>query len=287
MIQTSGAKTKCELWKRSEGKWRIKDMETESEPESGSSVRCVTDGFPLSSRTATSIVSYGALNVPKWPIDIRSVVKAYAYMDSIFFAADVQSELADPANLADERTLHEKKMLKRHGDLDKHRPCVVVQFKKEPDQKNRYWLCPMAAFHEDGVYRQSYEDLEKPTSLLVRPVQTTNGNETFGDHIPYRFEPEWNKGPQYLFPIQISRKAHYVANHDLDQKMDLESFVQLKADIREASHVWKKWRNAEHVIVKSAADSQCSPLPMRVSLLKSLFSSSFQIKVVPTRLAQI
>jgi hypothetical protein len=45
MIQTSGAKTKCELWKRSEGKWRIKDMETESEPESGSSAWCVTMSF--------------------------------------------------------------------------------------------------------------------------------------------------------------------------------------------------------------------------------------------------
>jgi hypothetical protein len=43
MIQTSRAKTKCELWKRSEGKWRIKDMETKLEPESGSSAWCMTE----------------------------------------------------------------------------------------------------------------------------------------------------------------------------------------------------------------------------------------------------
>jgi hypothetical protein len=35
MIQTSGAKTKRELWKGSEVEWKIKGTETESEPESG------------------------------------------------------------------------------------------------------------------------------------------------------------------------------------------------------------------------------------------------------------
>jgi hypothetical protein len=49
MVETSRVKTKRELWKRSEGKWRIKDMETESEPESGSSARCVTERMKVGS----------------------------------------------------------------------------------------------------------------------------------------------------------------------------------------------------------------------------------------------
>jgi hypothetical protein len=47
MIQTSGAKTKHELWEESEEEWRIKGTESKSESKSGSSARCVTNDAPV------------------------------------------------------------------------------------------------------------------------------------------------------------------------------------------------------------------------------------------------
>jgi len=219
----------------------------------------LTNVVPLSGETATAIASHGAHEVPKHAIDIGSVVRAYIYMDSIFFAADVQCQLADPANLEDERTLYEKEMLEHLGERTKFRPCVVIGSEPDPDAGTRYLLCPMAAFHEEegGDSRQSHKDLKEPVSLLVRPVQTTDDNETFGAYISYRFEPEWDNGPQYLFPVQVSRNRNFVTNHWLEQAIDENSLGRLLQDIKEVSNVWKKWRKAEHILAKSDEDSQC------------------------------
>ena len=215
-----------------------------------------TTGVPLSGETATAIASHGDREVPKYVIEVGSVVLAYVYMDSIFFAADVQCRLADPTNREDDRTKYEQRMLNRQGELRKLRPCVVTEAVIEAAGAIRYTLCPMAGFHEGGDSRQSYKDLEEPVSLLVRPVQTTYNNETFGTHTAYRFKPEWNNGPQYLFPIQVSRNDYFVANYWLRQVMDTKSFIQLLEDIEEVSNVWKKWRDAEHVVVEFDRDSQ-------------------------------
>ena len=215
-----------------------------------------TNSLPLTGEieTATSIASHGARKRPKWAMEVRSVAKAFVYMDSIFFAADVQCRLANPANLEDDRTLHEMELLARQGELKKFRPCVVMGVDREGGEKTRYRLCPMAAFHEGGS-RQSYNGLEEPESLLVRPVQTTSENETFGAYSAYRFQPEWDRGPQYLFPIQVSRDEIFVTNHWLEQQIDEESFERLREDVEEVSNVWKRWRKAEHVVVGSKADS--------------------------------
>jgi hypothetical protein len=167
---------------------------------------------PRSGKTATAITSRGAREVPKWPIDIGDVVRAYVYMDSIFFAADVKCELANPANLEDERTSYEKEMLELQGKLEKLRPCVVTGAEEEAGHNTRYRLCPMAGFHKNGS-RQLKDELEEPASLLVRPVQTTCHNETFGAYAAYRFVPEWNDGPQYLFPVEVPRNTAFVSNY--------------------------------------------------------------------------
>ena len=234
-----------------------------------------TTTVPLSGETATAIASHGAREVPEYAMAAGSVVLAYVYMDSIFFAADVQCRLADPTNLEDDRTKYEEKMLERQGKLRKLRPCVVTEVVIEADETIRYILCPMAGFHEEvgGGSRQSHKDLEEPASLLVRPVQTTYNNETFGTHTAYQFEPEWNNGPQYLFPIQVSRNDYYVANRPLEQVMDTNSFIQLLEDIEEVSNVWKKWRDAEHVVVEFDRDSQYL-VPDNIFVTNSLSSSS-------------
>ena len=214
---------------------------------------------PLSGETAESITSHGARKAPRCAIEVGNVVRSSVYMDSIFFAADVQCRLANPANLKDERTLSEMKMLERQGsglekgsDLSKFRPCVVVGVAREAGMITHYLLCPMAGFH-----RQPYEALKEPASLLVRPVQTIDNNETFGDYTAYQFNPEWGSGPQYLFPIKVSRELDFVANHGLpEQIMDSASFERLLEDIEEVSNVWKKWRDAEHVVVEVDDDSQ-------------------------------
>lgn len=248
----------------------------------------LTGVVPLSGESATAISSHGVREVPKWAIDVRSVVQAYVYMDSIFFWADVKCQLVDPADraVADERVLHEREMLKRQGKLDnrKLRPCVVVEVDPAQNGKTRYVLCPMAGFHEDGS-RQLYEDLREPASLLVRPVQTTHDNKTFGDYTPYQFEPEWNIGPQYLLPVEVTRGDLFVANHWLPQKMDTDSFNQLLEDIEDVSNVWTKWRNAEDVVVESVDDSKWL-IPANICAIKSLFSSCVQVKMGPTRLEQ-
>ena len=218
----------------------------------------LTDGVPLSGETATSIAYGGIRELPKWPMDVGRVVKAYVYMDSIFYAADVQCRLANPTKLEDERTLHEQKRLGRLGKGVKDRklrPCVVTKVIPEAGGKISYLLCPMAGFHgKEG--RQSYMHLEKPASLLVRPVRTTYNNETIGTYDPYQFEPEWGDGPQYLFPIQVSRRHVFVTDHGVSQTIADHSFEQLLADIKEVSNVWKKWRNAEHVVVDVDDNSQ-------------------------------
>ena len=67
-------------------------------------------------------------------------------MDSIFLTADVQCQLAGPANL--EETLYEQKMLERR----KLRPCVATGVDGEAIEDICYLLCPMAGFHEgEGV----------------------------------------------------------------------------------------------------------------------------------------
>ena len=221
---------------------------------------------PRSGETAESISSHGARKAPRWAMAVGNVVRSSVYMDSIFFAADVQCRLANPANLEDERTLSEKKLLERQGsglkegsDLSKLRPCVVVGVAREAGMATHYLLCPMAGFHEeegDGS-RRSYEYLKEPASLLVRPVQTIHHNETFGDYTAYRFKPEWGNGPQYLFPIQVSRELDFVASHGIPQSIDSASFERLLEDIEEVSNVWKRWRDAEHVVVEVDDDSQC------------------------------
>jgi hypothetical protein len=215
----------------------------------------ITSGVPRSGETATAIASNGAREVPKWRINARSVVQAYVYIDSVLFAADVQCQLANPANLEDERTLYEMEMLKRQGEFRKLRPCVVIKVVQEAGLDTGYLLCPMAGFHKNGS-RQLYKDLEEPASLLVRPVQTTDNNETFGAYVAYQFIPEWDDGPQYLFPVQVLRRNAFVTNHWLRQNMDDESFERLQEDIEEVSSVWKKWRNAEHVVVNTNEPSQ-------------------------------
>ena len=212
-------------------------------------------GVPHSGETAESIASYGARKVPRRDINVGDVVKAYAYMDSIFFAADVRCRLVDPTNLRDGRSLHEKKMLEHQGKLRKLRPCVVVGVSSHPGEGTYYILCPMAGFHEGGS-RQPYEDLKEPASLLVRPVQTTHDNKTFGTYTAYRFVPEWRDGPQYLFPIEVSRRDIFVANRQPEQYMHWKSLKQLQADVKEVSNVWKKWRDAEHVVVEVDDNSQ-------------------------------
>jgi len=227
----------------------------------------LTNIVPLSGKTASSIATYGRRDVPKFAIHVRDVVRAYVYMDSVFFAADVQSQLANPANLEDERTLYEKRVLERQGERRKLRPCVVTEIFRRKGRKTRYLLCPMAGLHDekgdgergkrkgDGE-RQSFEDLEEPVSLLVRPVQSINNNQPFGDYVAYRFKPEWNNGPQYLFPVEVSRNEAFITDHRLPQFMEMQSFKQLREDIKEVSNVWKKWRNAEHVTVECNEDGQ-------------------------------
>lgn len=246
----------------------------------------LTDVVPLSGESATAISSHGVREVPKWTIDVRSVVEAYVYMDSIFYWADEKCQLVDSTNRADERTLHERDMLERQGELGnrKFRPCVVIEVKPEANDKTNYLLCPMAGFHKDGS-RQLYEDLEEPASLLARPVQTTHHNKSFGGYAAYQFEPEWNIGPQYLIPVQVPRGDFFVANHWLPQKMETDSFNQLMKDIENVSNVWKKWRNAEDVDVKSVHDSKWL-IPANICLVKSPFSSCVQVKMGPTRLGQ-
>jgi hypothetical protein len=51
--------------------------------------------------------------------------------------------------------------------------------------------------------------------ILVRPVQTTDINETFSPYVAYRFIPELDNGPQYLFPVQVPKKNSSVANYRL------------------------------------------------------------------------
>jgi len=240
--------------------------------------------LPRSGVTASSIATNGRCEVPKYDIDIGAVVHAYVYMDSIFFAADVQSQLANPGNLEDERTLHEKGLLERQGDLIKLRPCVVMGAVRVSSRKTHYHLCPMAGFHDDGS-RQRFKDLKEPASLLVRPVQATNDNETFGDYVAYQFTPEWKPGPQYLFPVKVMRDDLFVANHRLPQFIDTESYDQLGEDIKEVSNVWKKWRKAEHVTVEFEKESQWL-VSADPCVINSLFSSGVQIRMGHTRLGE-
>jgi len=212
----------------------------------------LTNIVPLTGETASSIATHGRRNAPEFAINVRNVVRAYVYMDSIFFAADVQSQLANPANQEDERTLHEKRMLERQGEERKLRPCVVTKVSREKSGKIRCLLCPLAAFHDKNDNPQPFEKLSEPVSLLVRPVQSTNNNQAFGDYVAYRFRPEWKKGPQYLFPVEVSRNEAFLADHWLPQSMDMQSFKQLREDIKEVSNVWKEWRNAEQVPVEDS-----------------------------------
>ena len=123
-----------------------------------------------------------------------------------------------------------------------------------------------------GGPRQSYEDLEEPVSLLVRLVQTIYNNETFGAYTAYQFKPEWGNGPQYLFPIQVSRELDFVASHGIPQSMDSASLERLIGDIEGGSNVWKKWHNAEHIVVEVDDDSQCL-VPENIFVPDSLSSS--------------
>jgi hypothetical protein len=122
-------------------------------------------------------------------------------------------------------------------------------------------------------------------SLLVRPVQAIHDNETFGDYDAYQFIPEWNNGPQYLFPIQVSRRYNFVTNYWLEQRIHPESFNKLIDDIEEASRAWKKWRNAEHVVVESIEESQCI-IPADTRAIELLFSSGIQIRMGHTGLGR-
>ena len=235
--------------------------------------------LPHSGQTATSIATRGARKIRKWAVEVGNVVRAHVYMDSIFFAADAQCRLVNPDNLADERSLYEHDILVCLGERPepKIRPCVVVGVVKEADEKPHYLLCPMATFSH-----QSYNKLEAPASLLVRPVETTYHNEPFGAYTPYRFDPEWDKGPQYLFPIQVSRTNDYITDHWLKQTIKNGSLEQLRKDIEEVSNVWKKWRHAEHVDVVSDADRQWLA-PANICVIKPLFSSIVQIRLGQTK----
>lgn len=241
--------------------------------------------FPHTGETATSIATDGDYDVPKYPIEVKNVVRAYVYMDSIFYAADVQSQLATFGNRADQRTLHEEDMLRRQGELRKLRPCVVMRMDEDGDGEIHYFLCPMAGFHEAGGSRKRYKDLKAPTSLLVRPVETIDCNQTFEDYTGYQFIPKWRKGPQYLFPIEVSRHNIFVANHRLRQSMDQDSFERLREDIKKVSDVWKKWRKTEHVVVESDQDGKWL-VPSNICVIKPLFRSRVQLRMGPARLDQ-
>lgn len=242
----------------------------------------LTDVVPFSGKSATAISAHRVRDT----IKARSVVDAYVYMDSIFFAADVRCWLANPANREDERTKHEKKALRRQGQLRnrKLRPCVVIGVNTKTKEKPTYRLCPMAGFHKDGS-RQLYEELREPASLLARPVETTYHNKTFGHYTAYQFTPEWEIGPQYLIPIEVSRGHLHVTNYWLPRKMHQKSYDRLLEDIEEASNVWKRWRNAEHVDVDCVDDSRWL-IPANICVIKSLSSSGVQVKMGPTRLGQ-
>ncbi len=239
--------------------------------------------FPRTGETATSIATDGNYDIPQFPIEVKNVVRAFVYMDSVFFAADVKCGLVHPDNDADERTLHEEGILRRQGELRKLRPCVVTG-RVDEGGATHYRLCPMAGFHEEGGSRKRYKDLKAPTSLLVRPVEAIDCTETFGDYTGYQFTPKWHKGPQYLFPIEVSREDIFVANHRLLQSMDSESFGRLLEDIKKVPDVWKKWRKAEH-IVESKEEREWL-VPANMCVIKSLFSSCIQVRMGPARSGQ-
>ena len=55
---------------------------------------------------------------------------------------------------------------------------------------------------------------------------------------------------------EVPRGGLFVGDHGIQQKMATNSFNQLLEVIEEVSNVWRKWRNAEHIIVESVDDSK-------------------------------